>query len=74
MSAPQHLPDRPGWGCLACEKPWPYSTARNALSEESGGTTLAVTMSVYLAEAAGDLPESTPADLYERFLVWTWQG
>lgn len=72
-----HLPDRPSWRCLACDKPWPCVTAQVELLAEHDGH--AVPLAMYLtgqhALAVGDIGETrTAADLYRRFLGWVGGG
>ena len=68
-----HLPEQPGWDCLACRQPWPCPPARVRLGEEYGRDR--VSLSMYMAgllnEAAGEIPSVTPQELFERFVAWT---
>ncbi|UQU67284.1 hypothetical protein COUCH_13870 [Couchioplanes caeruleus] len=70
-----HLPARPSWDCLVCERSWPCANAKEDLAAQyrhfpSG---LAIYMASTMYDAVHDLTalgESAPADLYERFLEW----
>jgi hypothetical protein len=61
------------WDCGRCGKLWPCETAREELIASFGGdrVSLAVYMATDLVRAARDLSESTPAELYVRFIAWT---
>lgn len=69
----EHTPDRPSWDCRACLALWPCPPARVRLSAELDSITLAMYAWACLEEAAGDLADATPSQLYERFLHWTRQ-
>ena len=70
-----HLPARPSWDFVVCERSWPCATAQEDLMAQycrfpSG---LAIYMASTMYDAVEDLTalgESAPADLYERFLAW----
>ena len=70
-----HLPARPSWDCVVCERVWPCAAAKEDLAEQycrfpSG---LAIYMASTMYDAVEDLTargEPAPADLYERFLAW----
>lgn len=55
-------------------KPWPCQSARSDLVARVGGTDLSILMAVYLGEAAGNLVDPAPAELYRRLLAWTRQA
>ncbi|GGQ88008.1 hypothetical protein [Couchioplanes azureus] len=70
-----HLPARPSWDCLVCERSWPCANAREQLSVQyaSFPSGLAIYMASTMYDAVEDLTAQgspTPADLYERFLAW----
>ena len=66
-----HLPDRPGWDCLCCGRPWPCDPAREHLVARLDRITLAMYAWDRLEEAAGELPSTPPAELFDRFVRWT---
>ena len=71
----EHLHDRPAWDCRVCNQPWPCANARTNLLTEFRGfpSVLAVYLSGQMYDALDDLTshgQTTPADLYERFLSW----
>jgi hypothetical protein len=70
-SGVEHQPIRPSWDCRACDKPWPCDPARAWLTLIYPRTTLSMHAAERLAEAALDVPTTTPAELFERFLAWT---
>ncbi|MEV6596102.1 hypothetical protein AB0M36_04460 [Actinoplanes sp. NPDC051346] len=70
-----HLPARPSWDCLVCERSWPCANAREQLAVQYARfpSGLAIYMASTMYDAVEDLTASgspTPADLYERFLAW----
>ncbi|MEU7609564.1 hypothetical protein [Micromonospora sp. NPDC049204] len=69
----QHLPRRPEWDCAACEKEWPCDPARVLLAETYGDNR--ISLSMYLASllyaALTEMPETSAAELHERFVAWT---
>jgi hypothetical protein len=66
-----HVEARPSWACVACNRPWPCDQARAALTAEMEVTALRVHMWLRLEAAAGELPATTAAELFDRFLRWT---
>jgi hypothetical protein len=68
----QHLLSRPTWLCTECHQPWPCGPARQRLTEESDGsrTALHMLMGGYLHDAAGELPDLSPDELWDRFQGW----
>lgn len=66
-----HLPARPSWDCERCDRPWPCDPAREELAREYDRISLAMYAWDRLEEAAGELPPTPPAELFERFLRWT---
>lgn len=66
----KHIAARPSWDCLTCREPWPCWLARKALAASMPSMQLGMFTWMCLEEAAGDLPDLTPADLYDRFLAW----
>lgn len=69
----EHVPNRPDWDCWSCEKPWPCDPAREKLAEDYDLVGLSVFMSERMVEAAKDMPTVKPAELFDRFIAWTWQ-
>ncbi|GAB1642264.1 hypothetical protein KRMM14A1259_26870 [Krasilnikovia sp. MM14-A1259] len=66
-----HQPHRPDWLCNACRAPWPCGPYRQHIVPDSPTSQLAILMASWMTEAVGDLPESTPGALWDRFLAWT---
>ncbi len=68
-----HPPTRPGWHCEPCDAAWPCDPARMQLAEQYG--TDRVGLSMYmggrLSQAVREVPTAAPAELFERFVVWT---
>ncbi|WP_306208987.1 hypothetical protein [Actinoplanes sp. RD1] len=74
-SSTEHLPARPSWDCLVCERPWPCANAKADLAAQYDHfpAGLAIYMASVMYDAVADLTargEPTPADLYDRFLSW----
>lgn len=71
----EHLPRRPQWQCLMCEAgtPWPCHPARVRLAEAYGPDRIGLSTYVggLLFIVALELPDVTPAEMYERFVAWT---
>jgi len=68
-----HLPDRPAWRCLACDKAWPCVPGKEHLQIEyrNQSAVLAIYMLSQMAAAAPEIGEQvTGSDLYRRFLGW----
>lgn len=66
-----HQPERPSWDCLACGQAWPCDPAREELVTALGPVPLAMYAWLTLEQAAGDLPTTPGAELFERFLKRT---
>lgn len=70
-----HTPNRPGWTCQTCNggKPWPCDPARVRLAEAYGTdkTNLSMFMGSLLTAALTELPNTPPAELFDRFISWT---
>lgn len=66
----EHLRRRPGWMCGDCGQPWPCATARDRLITTTPPAELGIYLASHLAEAAGDMPGISPAELHRRFLGW----
>lgn len=66
-----HEPHRPSWVCTGCGRPWPCFAARAALAASHDPIMLAVHMTDQLHQAAGELKDATPQELFGRFLAWT---
>ncbi|MFV2017893.1 flavin reductase [Micromonospora sp. LOL_023] len=73
---PVHEPARPTWSCTVCSDgtPWPCSPARTQLAEAYAGEPIALSVDIaeLLSVAAEEAGITDPADLYERFVAWTW--
>ena len=67
----EHQPHRPDWLCTGCAEPWPCPTARQHLKADVQPTQLAIMMTSWMTEAAGELPRATPGELWDRFVAWT---
>jgi hypothetical protein len=67
-----HVPVRPTWLCAGCGWEYPCHTRRAQLAAEyeEAPVSLAVFMGVQFADAAEDLANARPGDLYARFLGW----
>ncbi|MFV2124356.1 hypothetical protein ACFHWS_07380 [Micromonospora sp. LOL_013] len=68
-----HVAVRPSWSCAGCGESWPCLVARVELAGVFGPVALATYMVERMTEAAFDLPDVTAAELFDRFLVWTWR-
>ena len=66
-----HEPARPSWDCDTCGRAWPGDPAREHMATYLGRIALAVHMCERLDQAAGDLGNVPPAELFGRFLSWT---
>lgn len=69
----EHVPDRPRWDCLVCEKPWPCDPAREALAAEYKGSSVALSMYLW-AQLELYALESGPGPMqeaYDRFIRWS---
>ncbi|MFY1695832.1 hypothetical protein [Solwaraspora sp. WMMA2101] len=73
-----HTPHRPSWMCAACpvDTPWPCPPARIQLAEAYAGEPIALSVDIgeMLPMAAEEAGVTDPAELYERFVSWTWNG
>lgn len=67
----EHQPHRPDWLCTGCAEPWPCPTARQHLKADVQPTQLAIMMTSWMHEAAGELPHAAPGELWDRFVAWT---
>lgn len=67
----EHVVHRPSWDCRACGRPWPCDPAREYLAQRLDSIGLAMYAWDHLDEAAGELPNAPPGELFERFLAWT---
>ncbi|MFV2018823.1 hypothetical protein [Micromonospora sp. LOL_023] len=68
-----HVARRPSWSCACCGDVWPCAVARVELASVFGPVELATYAVERMTEAALDLPDVTAAELFDRFLVWTWR-
>lgn len=71
IGASEHAADRPSWHCRSCGEPWPCDPARERLAAGMGRVSLSVYMWSSLEEAARDMPDGPPQELFERFIRWT---
>ncbi|MDP9799329.1 hypothetical protein J2S43_007841 [Catenuloplanes nepalensis] len=69
--APPHEPMRPSWLCAQDGMAWPCGVARTQLAASVHPADLGTTLVAQLERAARDMPDSTPDELYERFIAWT---
>ncbi|SDZ41748.1 hypothetical protein SAMN05444365_11466 [Micromonospora pattaloongensis] len=66
-----HVPDRPSWQCARGDGPWPCDAAKAELRAAYDPVGLAMHGAERLAEAAAELPNATPRELFTRFVAWT---
>ncbi len=67
----EHLPGRPTWDCLSCDKPWPCDPARERMAAESPDVaSLAFLMTRYLEDYAQEVQPWPPGEAYDRFIGW----
>ncbi|ROO51968.1 hypothetical protein EDC02_6860 [Micromonospora sp. Llam0] len=75
---PVHEPQRPSWWCVVCPDgtPWPCPPGRVQLAEAYVGEPIALSVDVseLLPVAAQEAGITDPAELYERFVSWTWSA
>lgn len=69
-----HQCTSPRWECGPCGgRPWPCGPAREQIAASFGGDK--VGMAMYMGEqlvlAARDIRDTSPQDLYLRFVAWT---
>lgn len=67
----EHEPAKPSWDCQRCGDRWPCEPARDHMVMYLGRIALAVHMADCLYEAAGDLRNLPPGQLFQRFVKWT---
>lgn len=70
----QHLPDQTTWDCRDCAHPWPCPDAQQRLAAEFRRDRVGLSMYLVaqLHQATRVLTVATPADLYRRFIHWTF--
>lgn len=69
-----HLPSHPAWKCQTCTgTPWPCQPARERLEQAYGNDRIGLSMYLgsLLPAALTEMPTTEPAELYERFVLWT---
>ncbi|MEO3746676.1 hypothetical protein [Plantactinospora sp. B5E13] len=66
-----HAAVRPQWSCSCGAGRWPCPTARTLLLLTIDRLDLAQHAAGWVYDAARDLPDATPAELFDRFLHWT---
>jgi hypothetical protein len=66
-----HMPTLPHWSCNMCPEPWPCAAAKQELLLDLGWVRLPVYCSILLEQAAHDLTEADPRELWARFIAWT---
>jgi hypothetical protein len=71
MAEVEHNADRPSWDCRACHDPWPCAPARARMLDEMSSIELAMFCWANLEEAAGDMPQMTAAEAFDRFMNWS---
>ena len=69
----EHLAQRPSWDCLTCGKPWPCDPARGRMAGEMDQVQLAMYAGTLLEHVAADQPGMPAAEMFDRFLAWTWR-
>jgi hypothetical protein len=69
---PEHTPRRPDWLCRDCHLPWPCPERRRMLAVEFQTEPVAVVLllATCYAEAATQLLDVPPEDLYMRMQGW----
>jgi hypothetical protein len=71
-----HTARRPTWMCAVCpdDTPWPCPPARTQLAEAYADEPVALSVDIgeMLPVAAEEAGITDPAELYERFVAWTW--
>ncbi|MBE1488876.1 hypothetical protein [Plantactinospora soyae] len=70
-SAVDHAAVRPDWTCSCGDQRWPCPDARMLLLRTTDPCRLSTRAGDWMREAARDLSDVTPAELFERFLSWT---
>lgn len=70
---PEHVPDRPGWTCRACNEEWPCAPARAGLTRQyaTDPTSIAMLMWTRLEEFALDQGPGPLDAAFNRFIAWT---
>lgn len=69
-----HVPVRPVWTCSGCgpQVDWPCEYARAELTANLDPISRSMYAAERMVEAIADLPdETTPGDMFTRFLAWT---
>jgi hypothetical protein len=68
----EHMPQRPGWDCLACGQPWPCAPAKVQLGEEyqGQGSGLMLYLHLQLNEAIKEHDWDGAENLYDRIVGW----
>jgi hypothetical protein len=72
--SPEHSVERPSWNCRVCGRPWPCSSAREAMIAEMDRVSLAIFMWINLEDAVRELPPRTASELFDRFVSWTYRS
>ena len=71
-----HEPVRPSWVCAVCPEgtPWPCPPGRTQLAEAYVGEPIVLLVDVaeLLPLAAEEAGITDSAELYDRFVSWTW--
>ncbi|ROT33262.1 hypothetical protein [Micromonospora sp. HM5-17] len=68
---PGHAAVRPQWSCSCGQRCWPCPTARTILLLTTDRLSLARSATTWVYDAARELPDVTPAELFDRFVGWT---
>ncbi|MDG4764575.1 hypothetical protein O7632_10740 [Solwaraspora sp. WMMD406] len=69
-----HVPVRPIWSCSGCGPlvDWPCAYARAELTVNLDPISRSMYAAEWMVEAIADLPaESSPGEMFTRFLAWT---
>ncbi|SNY29157.1 hypothetical protein [Paractinoplanes atraurantiacus] len=68
----RHLPNRPGWNCIACTEPWPCEVARVEVPlAMPDPIQLAMFLWGYLEEFLLEHQTGAFGEAHERFLAWS---
>jgi hypothetical protein len=70
-SSAEHAAVRPDWTCSCGDRRWPCPDARTLLRRTTDPCRLAIRATDWMRDAARELSDVTPAELFERFLSWT---
>lgn len=72
LSRHQHQPTGPTWECTTCYALWPCDDARRELVLDLGWVRVPIFMAVMMERAAGEVTNTYPHQLWDRFIKWTY--